>query len=357
MPKSLDLIFLSGGGTLGSVTPLLALAEDLDAKYSCHFVGTNTGVERAVVTDQGLVYHPIASGKWRRYFSWRNFFDPLLIIYAFFQSIFLLLKHHPKLIISAGSFVSVPLVAAGRLLGIKAIILQLDVLPGLANRLMACLGAQVALALPELKAQYPKADLIGCPLRSAIRASSDLDRTQARLAFDLKSDQATILVLAGGTGSVAINKLVLDNLYNLTQVCQVIHITGPAKTSVTDKNQRYRSLALTSAEQLAQAYAAADLVVSRAGMGVITELAYLHKPTMLIPLPASHQEANTRYFSDRQAALYLDQGKTTAWTFVSALKQALAHPQLLQTQGDKLHSCLPSDANHKFLNLILKALA
>ncbi len=356
MDHSKEVIFLSGGGTLGSVTPLLALAEDLGDRVVCQFVGTENGVEKSLVAEHQLAYHAIASGKLRRYFSLRNFIDPFFVIYAFFQSLLLIFKYRPRLIVSAGSFVSVPLAAAAKLCSVKVIILQLDVLPGLANRIMAFFGAQVALTLPESKAHYPRGQVTGCPVRLAISGAADLDPALARAAFNLDPKLPTILILAGGTGSIAINKLVLDNLYNLTQLCQVIHITGRSKQLAIDKNPRYHALELSDSSAMANANSAADLIVSRAGMGVITELAYLSKPVVLIPLPNSHQEANADYFVKRGAAIRLDQSKTTAWTFVSELKAALADRAALTDYGAKLHKSLGSGSNQKLLNLILKVL-
>jgi len=350
-------IFLTGGGTLGSVTPMLALAEDLHDNYQCHFIGTEKGIEKEVAQNQGLIYHGIASGKLRRYWSIWNFIDPIFIIYGIFQSISLIIKYRPVAIISAGSFVSVSVAIAGRLLSIKIIILQLDKIPGLANRIMAKLASCIAVTLPESVKDYPKAELTGCPIRNQIRSSLDISPEQAKASFKLDPKIPTVLILGGGTGSTAINKLVLDNLYNLTQICQVIHITGKTKNISTEKNSRYFCTELLNTNQMSQAYAAANLVVSRAGMGVLTELSYLSKATILIPLPHSHQETNAKYFSDKHAVIQLNQHKTTAWNFVSTIKNLLTDSNQTKAMAQNLNHVLPANANHNLLSLITKTIA
>lgn len=354
MDNNKKIIFLSGGGTLGSVTPMLALAQDLQGHCECQFVGTEDGVEREVVTEQGLLYHSIASGKLRRYFSWWNFIDPFFVVYGILQAFYLIIKYRPRLVVSAGSFVSVGLAVAAWLCRVRIVILQLDIVPGLANRIMAKLAKRVAITLPESKKFYPKARLTGCPIRAEIRAVRQLDPVAARTSFGFDDSLPVVLVLSGGTGSIAINKLVLDNLYNLTQSCQVIHVTGKNKSSAVNQNPRYHSLELSGPAGMAKAYAAADLIVSRAGMGFITEFSYLAKPIVLLPLPQSHQEANAQYFVERNAALQLDQQKTTAWTFVSSIKNLLADKQSMTNLGSNLLKALPRESNKKFFDLIVE---
>jgi len=134
----LKTIIFSGGGTGGSATPLLAVAEEiLDHNPKSHlvFVGTASGPEKQLVADFGvagntLEFVAIAAGKWRRYFSLANLLDPFKIILAFFQSLALLRRYRPQAVISAGSFVSVPLVWAAACLKIPALIHQQDVRPG-----------------------------------------------------------------------------------------------------------------------------------------------------------------------------------------------------------------------------------
>src|SRR3989338_25746 len=123
-------IILSGGGTLGSVSPLIAVWQVMkNQNISSEFlwVGTSNGPEKAFVSEYKIPYRSIVSAKLRKYFSLKNIFTPSLVFIAFIQSFFLILKYKPKVIVSAGSFVSVPLVWAGWCLGVKSLIHQQDI--------------------------------------------------------------------------------------------------------------------------------------------------------------------------------------------------------------------------------------
>src|SRR3989338_2664904 len=144
-----NLIILSGGGTMGSVTPLLALVPELkrqSSDVSFFWIGTHQGPERKLVEASGMAFHPIAAGKWRRYISWHNIIDPFLIILGFFQSLAFILIRRPRVIVSAGGFVSVPLVWAGWVCRVPCIIHQQDIKVGLANKLMQLFASKITIA-------------------------------------------------------------------------------------------------------------------------------------------------------------------------------------------------------------------
>ncbi|MBI4407260.1 MAG: glycosyltransferase, partial [Candidatus Kerfeldbacteria bacterium] len=158
-------ILFSGGGTAGSVTPLLALAEQLQ-EHDLYFVGTKRGVERKLVT--GMTYIPLLAGKWRRYFSVRNVLDLFVIVGAFFQAWFYVLKYAPDVVVSAGGFVSVPVVWAAWWCNIPTLVHHQDVQMSLATRLMKPFASVVTTARE-----------IGNPVRSLTVTTNDfkLDST------------------------------------------------------------------------------------------------------------------------------------------------------------------------------------
>ena len=131
---------LTGGGSGGPTTPLLGLVETLEEvdEISCEFLflGTFRGPERSMVEDCGVSFHAIPAGKLRRYWDWQNLSDPFQVLAGFFAGIYYLLKFRPHVVMSAGSFASVPIAWASSMLRVPHLILQMDVRPGLANRLM-----------------------------------------------------------------------------------------------------------------------------------------------------------------------------------------------------------------------------
>ena len=169
--KRNNLIILTGGGSGGPVTPLLALADDLRAGgFDIAWIGTRAGIEKQIVSEAAIPYHSIAAGKFRRYFSWHNIIDPFKILVGFFQSISLLTTLGPRLVITAGAFVSVPVVWAAWALRIKVIVHQEDIRPGLANRLMAPCADVVTVTFEEsLKDYGNKARWTGNSVRQEFR--------------------------------------------------------------------------------------------------------------------------------------------------------------------------------------------
>ncbi len=351
MRKNIKKVLLTGGGTGGSVAPLLAIADSLPL---CDFlwIGTRSGVERKMVENAGIEFKPIFSGKLRRYFSWRNFLAPFLTILGFVQSFFIILKWRPDLVMSAGSFASVPAVWAAWLSRVPVLIHQQDARPGLANKLMAPFARAITVAFEKSLADYgEKAVWTGNPVRRSLTIRNKEQRT--RNNFNLKSDLPVVLVIGGGTGAMAINKLIWRSLNELTRFCQVIHITGEGKKpNYKLQITNYKNYDFLNSEQMAEAYAAADVAVSRCGMGVLTELSYLGKPAILIPMPDSHQEENAAIFSEKQAAIVLSQKELTPEKLADNIKKLLNDEILRDKLAGNIKEVIKRGTNEKIAEII-----
>ena len=332
-------IFLSGGGTGGSVSPLLAISQEIKKKnpeVKFLFIGTKKGIpERELAQSYNIPYQPIFSGKLSRYFCWQNFVSPFLIIAGFLQSVFLILKHRPKAIISAGGFVAVPLVWAGWFFRTPIFIHQQDVVPGLANKLMAPFAKIITVSLEKSLNDFSKEKtvLTGNPVRPDIKNYS---RERAIKRFNLENNLPTLLVVGGGTGAQSINKLISEIIPELVEFCQIIHLTG--KIKIPDSN-RYHSYEFLN-EAMPDALTIADLVVSRAGMGFLTELSILGKPAIIIPMPDSHQEINAQYFAEQKAIVLMNQKNI--------------NPKIL---SEKIHQLIFSTGERSVLSLNISKLA
>jgi len=139
-------VLLVGGGTGGSVSPLLAVAKNLRFKkpeIEFLWLGSRNGPEKKMVTSQDIEFKWIFSGKLRRYFSWRNFVDPFFILAGLFQSFILLYKERPNIVVSAGSFIAVPTSLAAWFFRVPVLIHQQDVRPGLANKILAYVAKRI----------------------------------------------------------------------------------------------------------------------------------------------------------------------------------------------------------------------
>jgi UDP-N-acetylglucosamine--N-acetylmuramyl-(pentapeptide) pyrophosphoryl-undecaprenol N-acetylglucosamine transferase len=352
-------VVLVGGGSGGSVAPLLAIVEKVkegDLKTEFIFIGTKRGYpEREMIKNYGFKFFSVFSGKLRRYFSFKNFIDPALIIFGFFQSLFLFKKNKPDLIIGAGAYVSVPVILAGWFLKIPAIIHQQDIVPSLSNKILVPFVKKITVSFEKSLNDFPKnkSVFIGNPVRGFILEG---DRERAIKRFNLERSLPTLLVLGGGTGALFLNELIWQNIKKLTEFCQIIHLTGREKFKIKNlklKIDRYHPYEFLN-EEIADAYAVADLVVSRAGMNVLSELAVLGKPTIIVPIPDSHQEANARYFQEKNAAVVLDQKGLTGEKISAEIKELINNSKKRKNLEENIKKIFPLDAAKKFAKEIME---
>ncbi|MFA6428296.1 MAG: undecaprenyldiphospho-muramoylpentapeptide beta-N-acetylglucosaminyltransferase [Candidatus Buchananbacteria bacterium] len=347
-------IILTGGGTMGSVSPLLALYEEiknLDLATEFLFIGTKTGPEKAVVEKYQIEFKAIWSGKLRRYLDWHNLVDPFLILVGLGQALKIIWQFRATVVVSAGSFVSVPVVIAAFLLRKKILIHQQDLRPGLANKICAPLADKITVTFPDSLKYYPaaKTECLGNPARQEI-----LNCTKQRGLdfFQLSPDLPTLLVLGGGTGAQFINEVLVKALPELLQFCQIIHSSGRGKTIEGIEHSQYHNFEFLSTE-MPEALAAADVVVSRAGLGTMTELSVLGKPTILIPIADSHQEDNALYYQKHNAALVIMQQFLTDQLLVKLVKELLRDPAALQNYSRNIKKMISPLAGQKIAKIIV----
>ena len=280
-------IILTGGGTAGHVTPNLALLPSLrKEEFEIHYIGSYNGIERRLIEDAGIPYDGISSGKLRRYFDIKNFSDPLRVLKGYGQAKRLMKQYRPDIVFSKGGFVSVPVVLAAKHYKIPVIIHESDMTPGLANKICIPAAKKVCCNFPETLNYLPKdkAVLSGSPIREELLTG---DRLSGLQYAGLSANRPVILVIGGSLGSVTVNHAVRSILPKLLSQFQVIHICG--------KGNLDESLIGTSGyvqyeyvdKPLRHLFAAADLIISRAGANSICEILALRKPNILIPLSAA----------------------------------------------------------------------
>lgn len=319
-------IILSGGGTGGSVSPLLSIAEEIkkikpETKFL--FVGTQKGIpEKKMVQPLSYIkYQSIYSGKLRRYFSLRNITDFFSIFLGFIQSLFLLRKFKPKAILSAGAFVSVPLALGAWFWRIPVFIHQQDLRPGLANKIMAIFSKKITVSFPESLASFPfvKTVFTGNPISSQILSNI---QTKENKKFDSKSERPLLLVMGGGTGALEINQALAEILPSLVNFSQVIHLTGSGKDWLRNfSSPYYQKFDFLNQKDLACFYQKATLVIARAGLGTLTELSFFQKPALIIPIADSHQEINATYFAQKKAISVLEKRPLDSQLLLQRIKE------------------------------------
>lgn len=351
-------IILSGGGTGGSVTPLLQIYKELKYEFDFLFIGTHSGIERELVKKEAIEYQSILSGKWRRYFSLLNFIDIFKIFIAFWQSLFLLKKEKPDLIISAGGFVAVPLSIAAWFWRIPVIVHQQDVVPGLANKIMAKFSRIVTVTFESSLQDYgKKAKWIGNLGPDLKNFSSN--RREVLKKYNINSSYLpVILIIGGGTGSSFLNQLVAQSVDDLIIFTRVIHISGRAERSDGNKVMRegYQKIDyIISHQDLLDLMMEADLVVSRCGLGALTELSFLKKSAILIPMPNSHQENNAQEFEKLKAAKILSEKNLRPDILINEIKNILNNPDLKNRLSENI-SLVIKNGNAEMINIIKEIL-
>ena len=280
-------IVLTGGGTAGHVTPNLALLPSLQERgYEVHYIGSYNGIEKKLIEGAGIPYDGISSGKLRRYFDLKNFSDPFRVIKGYAEARALLKKYRPDVVFSKGGFVAVPVVLAAKHYKIPTIIHESDMTPGLANKICIPSAAKVCCNFPETLQYLPadKAVLTGSPIRRELLQG---DRLTGLNFTGLSAAKPIIMVIGGSLGAVAINNAVRELLPKLLQKYQVIHICGKGNLDESlIGTEGYVQYEYVDAP-LKHLFAAADVVISRAGANSICELLALRKPNLLIPLSAA----------------------------------------------------------------------
>ena len=318
-------IIMTGGGTAGHVTPNIALMPTLKkAGYEIFYIGSYEGIEKRLIEEQGIPYFGISSGKLRRYFDPKNFSDPFKVLKGYGQSVKLLKKIKPDVIFSKGGFVSVPVVLAARRCGIPAIIHESDLTPGLANRLSIPSATKVCCNFPETLEYLPedKAILTGSPIRKEL-LSGNAERAFSLCRFTDHSKSA-ILIIGGSSGSRAINGAIRNLLPELVKNYNIIHLCGKGNLDGTLCTVSGYAQFEYANQELADMFALADLVISRAGANAICELLTLNKPNILIPLPTAasrgDQLLNAASFRAQGFSYVLEEDELTNTTLLDAIQ-------------------------------------
>jgi UDP-N-acetylglucosamine--N-acetylmuramyl-(pentapeptide) pyrophosphoryl-undecaprenol N-acetylglucosamine transferase len=350
-------VLLAGGGSGGSATPVLAVAQALRRRergVEFLYVGTRDGPEAALAGAEGIPFAGVATGRLRRYWDLRNFSDPLNVVAGTLQAYQLVRRFRPHVAFAAGGFGAVPPMVAARLAGAHTVIHQQDVEPGLANRLLVPVSERITVSLATSLAHFPRrrTSVTGNPVRDAVL------QADPRVAFEtlkLEPSVPLLVVTGGGTGALGLNRLVATAAPRLIEHCQIVHLTGRGRgVPATTDSKRYQAIEFL-VEQTPHLLAAATLVVSRAGMGTLSELAALGKPSLIVPLPGSHQWANANAFERLGAIEVADQTALTADSLADRILKLLEDGLRRAHLGQALANSMPRDAADRIASVLFAA--
>ncbi|MDO8584026.1 MAG: UDP-N-acetylglucosamine--N-acetylmuramyl-(pentapeptide) pyrophosphoryl-undecaprenol N-acetylglucosamine transferase [bacterium] len=354
------MIFLfAGGGTLGPVTPLLAVAEALkkmekDVKF--YWVGTPGGPERELVESKGFIFYGLPVAKMPRYLSAELFRFPLAYWQAKQRAKKILQEIKPDAVVTVGGFTAVPIVSVAAAAGIPCFTHQLDLVPGLANKRIAKWCASVTTSFEYERPPFGDRvfdERISTPTRFSINQL--LTKAKAAHVLGLDPSKSIVWIWGGGTGAQGLNEMVERTLGKWLEFTQVIHLTGQGK-GMKKEGRGYVQKAFFKDEML-DAYAAADLIICRAGVGSLSEMAALKKAFILVPMPDSHQEANAQAFEERGAAVVMSQKKKAFdEELLESAKLLLEDAQERKAMGERANIFFPTDDGRTLAQRILLCL-
>ena len=297
-------VMISGGGTGGHLFPALAIADALRARHpqaQIHFVGARGRMEMQRVPRAGYPIYGLWISGIQRSLSRRNLLFPFKLVHSLYRSWRILRRHRPQVVIGTGGYASGPLVYMASRMGIPSLLQEQNSYPGITNRWLAARAARICVAYPGMERFFPaeRLRLTGNPIRQDL-CDPGPDGPAARKTFGLRPQNKTLLILGGSLGARRINELVEACLpawqaEGINVIWQCGKLYG---NTLRRRHANGPSLYLSEfLEDMPTAFAAAHLVISRAGAGTLSELAVVAKPAILIPSPnvaEDHQTHNAR---------------------------------------------------------------
>lgn len=360
-----SLIVLAGGGTGGHIFPAIAIAQALVRQSGCavRFIGAKGRMEMEKVPAAGFMIEGIRIAGLQRKADPRNVLLPFLVIGSVFRSFQLLVRWKPKAVIGVGGYVSAPVLVAAWLLGIQVYIQEQNAYAGLTNKLLARFAKRIFVSFEGLERVFPKSkvQVVGNPIRSELEQKG-ISSSEAKAHFGLNPDIPCVLVIGGSLGARAINDAVSGMLDHLIQSgIQLLWQTGKHGYDAGLKSVAGRSGIVVQAffYQMPEAYAAADLVVSRAGALAVSELCAQGKPAILIPSPyvaEQHQHINARVMVDAGAAKMLDEADCYTM-LLPTIMELLQNDTLLRQMSKSAHTLARPQAADRIAALILADLS
>ena len=328
--KSKRTLVMTGGGTAGHVIPNIALLPLLEPHFTIHYIGSANGIERTLIAAHPqITYHAIQTAKLRRSLSPKsiasNIATPLRVMSGIARAKKILRTIKPDLVFSKGGFVAYPVVRAAASLKIPAIIHESDLTMGLANRMSARHATQV---LKTFNGD-------GTPIRRQIyrgwRENIDYNFT----------NQKNLLVVGGSLGASVINSAIINSTKILTDDgWNILHICGRNKVNNNANVKNY--VQLEYMDNIHDALAWADVVVSRAGSNALCELIVLGKPTLFTPLATGRgdQIQNAKFIESKNAAVVLPESQLTPRTLVENIDNVFKDKEKLSKNALELGKTL-----------------
>jgi len=342
MKQSINII-LSGGGTGGHIYPAVSIANELKAKYpnaNFLFVGAKDRMEMEKVPQAGYNIKGLWISGIQRSLTLKNLSFPFKLISSLWNAYKIIKKFKPTVVIGTGGFASGPTLYMANKKGVKTLIQEQNSYPGITNKLLAKKADKICVAYDGLNRFFPSEKIVktGNPVRQDL-LEVEAKREEALKYFNLKSDKKTLVVIGGSLGARAVNNLIEKQLnWLVSNNVQVIWQTGKL---YYDEFKKYDDIEGVQTHaflnRMDLTYAAADILISRAGASSISELCIVGKPVIFIPSPnvaEDHQTKNALAVVDKNAALLLKESELNV--FQKMFSELLNNEELQQTLSENI---------------------
>lgn len=362
-------VLIAAGGSGGHIFPAIALAralEDRKGNIEIMFVGSSKELDRRIFEKEKFRHSLISANKLPYGMSFRLIPFSIKLKLDILRMLFLLASYRPNVVVGFGGYVSFPAIFAAYILNVPKVIHEQNVVPGRANKVLFKLANRVALSFDATKEFIgdcaSKAVVSGNPIRRQMLKG---DRSLGIKKFGLEESKFTILVVGGSQGAHALNEKFVGALSAIDEPVrrsmQVIHITGlkdyewavNAYSGIRNLEHRVFSFI----DRIEEAYSASDLVVTRSGASAIFELAAFAKPMILVPYPhaMSHQAENARVFSEKLAAIQIDEKELSEKIFKDCILKLFNDRILIKNMAEEARRLAVPDASDTLAKEVLKA--
>jgi UDP-N-acetylglucosamine--N-acetylmuramyl-(pentapeptide) pyrophosphoryl-undecaprenol N-acetylglucosamine transferase len=346
---------VAGGGTGGHIFPALAVAAEIRRQapgVPVYFLGKAGGMEEELAGREGLPFFGLPGAGLVRRFSTRNLAAAGKALTGFFRARRWLKARGIRGVLGTGGFVCGPVVAAARTLGIATLIHESNAVPGLTNRWLGRVATRVALGQKESAAHFPagKTVVTGFPLRPGLEGPS---RERGCAVFGLEAQRPVLFVFPGSLAARSINRAVAEMLPHLAKrlpAWQVLWMTGKDDFEFATRVQKQLSLPVVVREfvyEVPEAYAAADIVLARAGAGTLAELSAVGKPALLVPYPyatGNHQMYNAQLLERAGAARVVLDRELNGEVLLARLGEMIAGFEGLRQGAAAVQAAYPKQA-------------
>ena len=355
MKQSINIL-ISGGGTGGHIYPAIAIANEIRARYpdaKFLFVGAKDKMEMEKVPQAGYEIKGLWISGIQRKLTFKNLSFPFKLIRSLWKAGRVIREFKPDVAIGTGGFASGPTLFVASRRGIPTLIQEQNSYPGITNKYLSKKANVISVAYDNLERFFPASKLVktGNPVRADLLSIHKVEKIQeAYELYNLKKKRKTILILGGSLGARKINELIAENLpFFKEQKVQLLWQCGKLYYEQYKQHDEKKHVNVHAfINRMDLAYAAADIIISRAGASSVSELCIVGKPTIFIPSPnvaEDHQTKNAKAISDKHAAILLKESdlETFPILFESLIKDEGKQGSLSENIKEL---ALPNATNH-----------